>query len=258
MPPPSVACLRPAPQEVVEDLAAAHADVLGLAERLPHVDGPVGGADHLHLGHLAVHDLHWQVELLDHAQRDGAAAGLAVVHLAFNDKRLDASLGQRLGRTRPRRAAAHHRHTQLAPAERLSAGGGGHRDGAHGARGRHLRVRTQQPRHGQRHAAAAPAARTRSSGAAPANALPLRGGGAGGGASASPTPSRRRSGGARGGREGAATRGYVAVLCCGSTAGVQRRAQGAKVAPAAQGLHAGQHLDTGQRHRSTVTRARLR
>ena len=42
----------------------------------PDVDLPVGGGDHLHLGDLAVDDLGRDVELVDHAERDGAAAGL--------------------------------------------------------------------------------------------------------------------------------------------------------------------------------------
>jgi hypothetical protein len=57
-------------------LSAAHADVLPLGERLADVHLAVAGADHLHLGDLAVDDLHGQVELADHAERDGAAARL--------------------------------------------------------------------------------------------------------------------------------------------------------------------------------------
>lgn len=42
----------------------------------PDVDLPVRGADHLHLRDLAVDDLRRDVELVDHAERDRAAAGL--------------------------------------------------------------------------------------------------------------------------------------------------------------------------------------
>ena len=42
----------------------------------PDVDLPVGGGDHLHLRDLAVDDLGGDVELVDHAERDGSTAGL--------------------------------------------------------------------------------------------------------------------------------------------------------------------------------------
>mmetsp|Transcript_22559 Transcript_22559/g.62597 ORF Transcript_22559/g.62597 Transcript_22559/m.62597 type:complete len:456 (+) Transcript_22559:3741-5108(+) len=71
-------------QEIVKDLTPTHANVLCLAKGLAHVNLAVGGADHLHLGDLAVNDLLREVEFLNHAQRDGATARLAVVKLALN------------------------------------------------------------------------------------------------------------------------------------------------------------------------------
>ena len=61
---------------VVQDLTAAHADVLALREGLAHIHLAVGGRDHLHLGDLAVDNLHGEVKLVNHAQGDGATAGL--------------------------------------------------------------------------------------------------------------------------------------------------------------------------------------
>ena len=90
---------------------------------------------------LAVHNLHGQVKLLNHAQGDGAPARLAVVQLALDEERLNASLGKRLRGAGARRAAANdlggraahvrggatacfvtptHRDTKLATAERLA------------------------------------------------------------------------------------------------------------------------------------------
>ena len=57
-------------------LTTAHANVLCLAESLSNINLAVGGRDHLHLGDLAVDDLCWEVELVDHAEWDGATAWL--------------------------------------------------------------------------------------------------------------------------------------------------------------------------------------
>jgi len=64
------------------------------------------GSARAHCTYLAVHNLHGQIELVDHAQRDGSTARLAVVHLALYQERLDASLGQRLSRARAAGAAS--------------------------------------------------------------------------------------------------------------------------------------------------------
>lgn len=44
--------------------------------RMEHCSSPVGGGDHLHLGDLPINDICWQIELVDHAQGDGATAWL--------------------------------------------------------------------------------------------------------------------------------------------------------------------------------------
>ena len=50
-------------------------------------------------------------KLFDHAERDGATAGLAVVHLALDDIRVDRLLrGEHLGGARARRPSADDRH----------------------------------------------------------------------------------------------------------------------------------------------------
>ncbi len=65
-------------QVVVQHLTAAHADVLALRQGLANIHLAVGWGDHLHLGHLAVDNLHGQVEFINHAQRDGTTARLCV------------------------------------------------------------------------------------------------------------------------------------------------------------------------------------
>mmetsp|Transcript_34308 Transcript_34308/g.76133 ORF Transcript_34308/g.76133 Transcript_34308/m.76133 type:complete len:465 (-) Transcript_34308:340-1734(-) len=83
-------------QEVIKHLTAAHANPLALAQGLANIHLPVGGGDHLHLGDLAINDLHGQIELLHHAQRDGTTARLAVVHLPLDQESLAATLCQSL------------------------------------------------------------------------------------------------------------------------------------------------------------------
>ena len=56
---------------------------------------------------LAVDDLAGQVELINHAERNGTAAGLAVVHLALNQEGLDAGSRQRLRSASAGGATAH-------------------------------------------------------------------------------------------------------------------------------------------------------
>ena len=57
---------------------------------------------------LSVHNLHGQVELINHAQRNGATAGLAVVHLALNEEGLDARRRQRVRGAGTGGATTHH------------------------------------------------------------------------------------------------------------------------------------------------------
>ncbi|GER49967.1 smr (Small MutS Related) domain-containing protein [Striga asiatica] len=92
----------------VEDLAADHPDVLVGLEGAADVDGYVGRRDHLHLGDPPVDDVQREVELADHAEGNGAAAGLAVVHLALDQKRLHAALGKGLRCCAAGGAAANH------------------------------------------------------------------------------------------------------------------------------------------------------
>mmetsp|Transcript_1927 Transcript_1927/g.4195 ORF Transcript_1927/g.4195 Transcript_1927/m.4195 type:complete len:472 (+) Transcript_1927:126-1541(+) len=110
---------RAASQEVVHHLTAAHADVLLLVERLSDVHLAVGRRDHLHLRHTAIDDFHGQVKLLDHAERDGSTARLAVVHLSLDEVRLASSLGEHLGGARAGRSSADDGNAKR-PVERLS------------------------------------------------------------------------------------------------------------------------------------------
>mmetsp|Transcript_16027 Transcript_16027/g.52205 ORF Transcript_16027/g.52205 Transcript_16027/m.52205 type:complete len:524 (+) Transcript_16027:104-1675(+) len=92
---------------LVHDLTAEHADVLILLEGAAHVNLAARGRDHLHLSHAPIDDVRRQTKLLDHAQRDGAAARLAVVHLALEHGALDVrGLRKDLGGTRARWATA--------------------------------------------------------------------------------------------------------------------------------------------------------
>lgn len=63
---------------------------------------------------LAVDDGNGQVELVDHAQRDGAAARLSVVHLALEQGHVNVvAIRENLGGARPRRPTSHHGHSKL-------------------------------------------------------------------------------------------------------------------------------------------------
>mmetsp|Transcript_8947 Transcript_8947/g.37885 ORF Transcript_8947/g.37885 Transcript_8947/m.37885 type:complete len:469 (+) Transcript_8947:245-1651(+) len=106
--------LRALAQEVIHHLAAAHADVLLVVQSLADVHRAVGRGDHLHLRNLAVDDLLGEVKLANHAQGDGTAAGLAVVHLALDQERLAAALRERLRGARARGAAADDGDAELA------------------------------------------------------------------------------------------------------------------------------------------------
>mmetsp|Transcript_83181 Transcript_83181/g.214271 ORF Transcript_83181/g.214271 Transcript_83181/m.214271 type:complete len:590 (-) Transcript_83181:14-1783(-) len=101
-------------QEVVENLAAHHADVLVVLERAADLHLVVRGRDHRHLAHLPVDEVSWQVKLAHHAHRDGAAARLAVVQLALNEVGLAAALGERVRAASAAGATADHGHTELA------------------------------------------------------------------------------------------------------------------------------------------------
>mmetsp|Transcript_47301 Transcript_47301/g.146472 ORF Transcript_47301/g.146472 Transcript_47301/m.146472 type:complete len:510 (+) Transcript_47301:401-1930(+) len=109
------------PQEGVQDLAPEHADELVVLERLADLHLLVRGRDHGHLADPAVHDVWRKVELLDHAERDGAAAGLAVVQLALDEEGLDARARQGVGAGGAAGAAPDDRHAELPALGQLAA-----------------------------------------------------------------------------------------------------------------------------------------
>ena len=104
---------------IVEDFAPEHADVLVGLQGLADVNGHVGRGDHLHLADAAVDDIGREFELAHHAQGDGAAAGLAVVHLALEEDCFYAALGESLGRAAARRPTAHDGDSEATPRGKL-------------------------------------------------------------------------------------------------------------------------------------------
>mmetsp|Transcript_33863 Transcript_33863/g.106495 ORF Transcript_33863/g.106495 Transcript_33863/m.106495 type:complete len:399 (+) Transcript_33863:23-1219(+) len=106
---------RPVAQVGVQHLAPRHADVLVLLERAADVNLAARGRDHLHLAHAPVDDLGGERELVHHAQRDRAAARLAVVHLALEQSAINVRrLGKDLCSAGARRAAADDRDAERA------------------------------------------------------------------------------------------------------------------------------------------------
>mmetsp|Transcript_307 Transcript_307/g.543 ORF Transcript_307/g.543 Transcript_307/m.543 type:complete len:299 (-) Transcript_307:75-971(-) len=72
-------------QICVEHFSARHTNVLVRSKGLSDIDLAVGRRDHLHLSDLSVNDLGREVEFINHAQRDGATAWLAVIHLSLEN-----------------------------------------------------------------------------------------------------------------------------------------------------------------------------
>ena len=84
---------RTVAQEGIHHLPAAHTDVFVLVIQVD-LHFTVGGGDHPHVADLAVDDAFGQVELFDHAERNGATAGLGVVELALKDPGLNSCFRQ--------------------------------------------------------------------------------------------------------------------------------------------------------------------
>mmetsp|Transcript_7160 Transcript_7160/g.15532 ORF Transcript_7160/g.15532 Transcript_7160/m.15532 type:complete len:424 (-) Transcript_7160:245-1516(-) len=79
-------------QELVHDLAAAHADVLVGLEGVADVHLHVGGGDEFHTAHLAVNSRLGDVKLPDHAEGNGPTAWLGIVHLPLEQHGVDVLL----------------------------------------------------------------------------------------------------------------------------------------------------------------------
>mmetsp|Transcript_24051 Transcript_24051/g.56996 ORF Transcript_24051/g.56996 Transcript_24051/m.56996 type:complete len:307 (-) Transcript_24051:119-1039(-) len=106
--------LGPLSEEVIKNLAADHADELVILECLTDLDLLIGRRDHGHLFDLTIHNVLGKAELVDHAERDGATARLAVVELSLDKVSLDSLLGQGIRRTGTRGPSTNHRHSELA------------------------------------------------------------------------------------------------------------------------------------------------
>ena len=63
-------------QVVIQHFSSAHTDVFSFAEGLAYINLTVAGGNHLHLGDLAVDDVCWQIELVNHAEGNSSTAGL--------------------------------------------------------------------------------------------------------------------------------------------------------------------------------------
>mmetsp|Transcript_95689 Transcript_95689/g.298955 ORF Transcript_95689/g.298955 Transcript_95689/m.298955 type:complete len:254 (-) Transcript_95689:340-1101(-) len=111
----------PVSQEGVEDLTAEHADELVVLQRPADLHLLVRWGDHRHLAHLAVDDALGQVELVEHAERDGSAAGLAIVQLSLDEVGLNARACESVGTAGSAWAATHDRHAQLPAFRQLGA-----------------------------------------------------------------------------------------------------------------------------------------
>ncbi len=83
--------LRARAEERIEDFAAEHGDgLVGLEGFGAEVDGEIGGGDDLRAGDMAVDEVEGDRELVQHAKRDGSAAGLGGVGAALEEECLDA------------------------------------------------------------------------------------------------------------------------------------------------------------------------
>lgn len=84
--------MGPSTEEGVEDFAAEHGDGFVGSERLgTEVDGEIRGGDDFHLGDVAIDEMEGDGEFIDHAERDGAAAGLGGRRAAFKEKGLNSA-----------------------------------------------------------------------------------------------------------------------------------------------------------------------
>merc|ERR1719188_2065244 len=112
---------RRVPQVAVKHLAPNHADVLVVLQGLANLYLLVRGRDHGHLAHPPVDQLRRQAELSHHAERDRAAAGLAVVELPLDQVRLHAALRELPSARRAARPPTDHGHPELPALWQLAA-----------------------------------------------------------------------------------------------------------------------------------------
>jgi len=89
--------VRAGAEERIEDLAAEHGDELVGFKGFAEVDGDVGRGEDSHLRHLTVDEVVRDVELFQHAERDGATAWLRDGRrVAFEEEGFDAAGSKRL------------------------------------------------------------------------------------------------------------------------------------------------------------------
>lgn len=67
----------------IQYLAAHHGDELARLQGFPEIDGQVRWGDDFHVGDFPVDQLDRNVELVEHAEGDGAAAGLGCGRVAL-------------------------------------------------------------------------------------------------------------------------------------------------------------------------------
>mmetsp|Transcript_31988 Transcript_31988/g.57832 ORF Transcript_31988/g.57832 Transcript_31988/m.57832 type:complete len:302 (+) Transcript_31988:540-1445(+) len=76
-------------EELVHDLATAHANVFVGLKGVADVDFDAGGRDEFHAAHLTVHSRLRKIKLSNHAERNGSTTRLGIVHLPLEHDRID-------------------------------------------------------------------------------------------------------------------------------------------------------------------------
>lgn len=80
-------------EEGVEYFAAEHGDELVGLESFAEIDGEFRGGEDPHAGDVAIDEAGGDVELVEHAERDGSAAGLGARGASLEEKALDSAGG---------------------------------------------------------------------------------------------------------------------------------------------------------------------
>mmetsp|Transcript_21165 Transcript_21165/g.36347 ORF Transcript_21165/g.36347 Transcript_21165/m.36347 type:complete len:224 (-) Transcript_21165:40-711(-) len=94
------------PEKIIKNLATKHSNVFEWLQSTADIHFAIRGRDHLHFCDLPVNDGFRQIEFGNHAQRDGAAARLAVVHFTLEEEGFNSVLGKSFSGTGASRAAS--------------------------------------------------------------------------------------------------------------------------------------------------------
>mmetsp|Transcript_13732 Transcript_13732/g.28795 ORF Transcript_13732/g.28795 Transcript_13732/m.28795 type:complete len:272 (-) Transcript_13732:101-916(-) len=95
------------PKVLVHDFATTHTDVLVGLKRISNGDLSSSRGDKIHSSDLTIDNGFWNVEFTNHAHRDSSSAWLGIVHLTFEDDRIDSLfLGKDFGGACSRRTSS--------------------------------------------------------------------------------------------------------------------------------------------------------